>query len=84
MISSGLHYIHKTNTPNNVWVVPHHKYTGNHSKKKKKKWAMAQCLAPVLQSVVVVVCLIHVLLPETDTNEEGTEKVIISIQACGD
>jgi hypothetical protein len=50
------------------------------------KWAMAQglaCLTPVLVCIgiafppyiVAVVCIIHVLLSETDNNEEGIEKV---------
>jgi hypothetical protein len=50
------------------------------------KWATAQglaCLTPVLLCIgivfspyiVAVVCLIHVLLSETNNNEEGTENV---------
>jgi hypothetical protein len=50
------------------------------------KWATAQgltCLTPVLVCIeiafspyiVAVVCRIHVLLSETDNNEEGIEKI---------
>jgi hypothetical protein len=47
-----------------------------------KGWAILQCLTPVLECIgivfflsIVVVCLIHVLLSETNITEEGTEKV---------
>jgi hypothetical protein len=50
-----------------------------------EKWAVAQgltCLRPLLLYigiafslyVAAVVCIIHVLLSETDNNEEGIEK----------
>jgi hypothetical protein len=50
------------------------------------KWAMAEglaCLTPVLVCtgiafspyIVAIVCLLHVLLSETDNNEEGIENI---------